>query len=97
MKTHAVNLLVLLTSTLLAFALAKFVAGCGHAPPPPAHVESRVTVTGTDVDASTRWKLCATPRHCVFVDSGLLWSTEGRVVCVELPQFDLITCHDLED
>lgn len=71
-------------------------AGCAHPPGPPVHVSTTVLVEGADVDAATRWRVCATARACAFIDVGLLWSEDGRVVCIELPEYGLLTCHEVQ-
>ena len=93
MKTPAVNLLVLLIVIPLAFALAKFIAGCAYVPPPPTHVESRVVVDGSDLSASTAWELCATRRACV--EMGVEF--RDRQICVTVPYFGLASCHEIKE
>lgn len=76
--------------------LAVFLAACSGPPGPPVHISTTVEIDGAELDATTRWKVCASERHCVFVDVGLLWSEEGRVACLELPQYaGVLTCHPI--
>jgi hypothetical protein len=78
--------------TLLVLGL---LSGCG-AVQAPAHVVSTVTVEAGEVDAATRWEVCAGRRACALVDVGLV-SEDGRaVVCIELPQWGLLTCHEID-
>jgi hypothetical protein len=87
----------MLARSLALVAFAGLLSGCGHNPPgPPAHIETRATVEGTGLDVTTRWLVCATDRVCAYVDVGILWAEDGRAVCIELPEYGLVTCHAVE-
>jgi hypothetical protein len=80
------------SGTLIVLGL--LLSACAGPPPPPAHVSTTVEIEGSELDTVTRWTVCASARVCATVDVGLLWG-EDRVVCIELPEYGLLTCHDL--